>query len=356
MTPRRPAYTLIEMLVASASAGVLMVSMSSSLYIATQSLSINSGAAAEQTELRRATNRMMDDLRHATSFAERTTTALTFTVPDRSGDGLEETLRYAWSGVAGDPLTLEYNGASATTVIDGVTSLNLTYIERLMEAEVVEGSGTEAGSVVYEEFTEAKLAGNSISLAIDTPPGYAENDLLIAALATDGDSSASLTAPAGWNLIHVGHSTNDVSLGVWWKLAAASEASSHEFTWSPLERAYGWIMRFTGHDQAGPIEASAVLTGYDSSPTCDAVSTSTDNCLILRIGGFDDDDVTIDDAGMALHTTITMDESNESASTSGGAAYMTQEASGDGATANFALTGTEQYVTVTLAIKPGAAP
>ena len=41
---------------------------------------------------------LMADVGMALSFSERSTKAITFTVPDRNGDSLVETIRYAWSG------------------------------------------------------------------------------------------------------------------------------------------------------------------------------------------------------------------------------------------------------------------
>jgi hypothetical protein len=75
--------------------------------------------------------------------------------------------------------------------------------------------------------------------------------------------------------------------------------------------------------------------------------------MILRIGGFDDDDITVDNPGLPDCAPITMDESNSSWGTvSGGAGYVCQEATGASGTSNFQLTASEQYITVTIAIAP----
>ena len=76
--------------------------------------------------------------------------------------------------------------------------------------------------------------------------------------------------------------------------------------------------------------------------------------MIVRIGGFDDDDITVDDTGLDDgHTDITMDESGTgSYSCSGGAGYKQQPAIGDSGTVTFDLTSGGQYRTVTIAIAP----
>ena len=55
---------------------------------------------------------------------------MTFTVADRTGDSAADTIRYAWSGVAGDPLTRQINAGTAVTVAANVQSLQLSYDSR----------------------------------------------------------------------------------------------------------------------------------------------------------------------------------------------------------------------------------
>ena len=160
----------------------------------------------------------------------------------------------------------------------------------------------------YREFTEAKAASDTASITISTPDTN-EGDLLIAAVATDGDTSLSLADPGGWTEIYVDDNGTETTLGVWWKLAGASEPGTHEFDWTGDEQAYGWMMRVTGHDASGPIDDSAPDGESSSTPTSPAVTTTVSDALILRLGAFDDGDITEDDPGLSDHTAITMDKS-----------------------------------------------
>ena len=181
-----------------------------------------------------------------------------------------------------------------------------------------------------------------------------EGDLLIAAVATDASETISEPAGEDWTLLSHGKGDNRVTFGVWAKLASASESASHTFTWGSNEQAYGWIMRFTGHDPENPIDVMAALGDKsDSTPPSPSVTTTVNNAMILRLGGFDEDDVTVDDTGLPGHTTITMDMSdNDGDAASGGAAYMYQLEPGSSGSINFDLTNKEEYRTVTLAISP----
>jgi len=143
--------------------------------------------------------------------------------------------------------------------------------------------------------------------------GGIEGDLLIAAVATDGDTSSSLAPPGGegWTEIDIDNYSGEVTLGAWWKLAEASESASHQFTWTGDEQAYGWMMQFTGHDSSDPIDVFSAGGQSSSTPTSPAVTTTVNNCMIVRLGAFDGDDITENDPGLSGHTAITMDESSQ---------------------------------------------
>ena len=174
-----------------------------------------------------------------------------------------------------------------------------------------------AEAVVYIDFEEAKVGSDAESITISTPDTN-EGDLLIAAVATDG--STTISPPSGWTLINCGTYSSEVTLAAWWKIADASEPTNHTFTWSGAEQAYGWMMRFVGHDST-PINAWATNGETSSTPTSPAVTTTVDNCLILRLGGFDDGDVNTlpepGNPGLSGHTPITMDESAATGLTGG---------------------------------------
>ena len=95
-------------------------------------------------------------------------------------------------------------------------------------------------------------------------------------------------------------------------------------------------------------------TGNSGDPVSNNLITGTDGSLILRLGGFDDDDITLDVPGLPEHTVITMDRSNTGVqnTVSGGAGYVIQPTAGDTGTSTFDLTAKEQYRTITIAIRP----
>ena len=112
-------------------------------------------------------------------------------------------------------------------------------------------------------------------------------------------------------------------------------------------------MRFTGHDPASPIDVYSNSVGSSSVPTSSSVNTTIANTMILRLGGFDDDDITAGAPGLSGHTAINMGRSDiGNFSASGGSGYVLQPIAGDSGVSSFTLTNSEQYVTVTIAIAP----
>jgi len=181
-----------------------------------------------------------------------------------------------------------------------------------------------------------------------------EGDLLIAVVAADGTETIDEPAGQDWTLLSHGNGDGQVTVGVWAKLASASESPSHTFTWGSNEEAYGWIMQFTGHDANNPID---VMDSSDGSaknkPPTPSVTTTVGNAMILRIGGFDHKDVNLDITGLSDYTDITMDISSENdGAASGGAGYILQSAADSSGTETFSLSNSEEYRTITIAIAP----
>jgi type II secretory pathway pseudopilin PulG len=193
----------------------------------------------------------------------------------------------------------DYNG-----VIDDVRIYN-----RALSADEI---ANLANILRYRDFNEAKAGPYSPVITISRPSSTNAGDLLIAAVATDGDTSGVIASPGGWTLIDRGAYNGEVTLAAWWKIAGASEPASYQFTWwGSSKDAYGWIMRFTGHDPTNPIHnQSANGQGDTNTPTSPAVTTTVNDCLILRLGAFDDDGIVVDSPGLPGHTAITMDESH----------------------------------------------
>jgi len=116
------------MTVAMAVMTILMGSLASAILVASKSIEPPSSTVDSNRQAAEAANQITEDAAYAINFTERTRKSITFQVPDRDGDNMPETIRYAWSGTSGNPLTYEYNGGSAVTMLEDVRQFDLSYL------------------------------------------------------------------------------------------------------------------------------------------------------------------------------------------------------------------------------------
>ncbi len=135
---RTSGYTLFELVVAMTSATVLMAGMASTIYIAFQGSDLTSGATANTLAGLAQLSEMTSELQFALTVTEKEVTAITFTVADRTdADTNPETIRYSWSGTAGDPLTRQDNGGATVALVDNVHDFGIEYHKPSVSIEYV---------------------------------------------------------------------------------------------------------------------------------------------------------------------------------------------------------------------------
>lgn len=168
----RRAFSLLETAVSLGSASVLTVGLGASLVVATRGLDLNSAPDGKRVDATRVARDLARDLQQATRFTEQTATAATFLVPDRDADGRPETIRYAWSGAAGNPLTMSMNGAAANEVAPGVESLNFSYSAQAMTApaQPSESAATGVKLLYVTAGTTVQTSGASASQRVASGP------------------------------------------------------------------------------------------------------------------------------------------------------------------------------------------
>lgn len=126
MAQTRPnAFTLIETVLSLAIVGVVAMSATSIVLLTSKAMPSADDADVANVSTRDIVNRIGSELSTATSIVAVAPHSIVFTVPDRDGDALEETFRYRWSGVAGEPLEWQYNGGTAITVASSVSDFSL---------------------------------------------------------------------------------------------------------------------------------------------------------------------------------------------------------------------------------------
>ena len=123
----RPAVTLIEVVVTTATMTVLLGGIGSALVVASRALPGPRDQLGAAIAAASVVGDIAAELYCAQTVTELAPAAIEFTVADRNNDAAPETIRYAWSGTDGDSLTRAYNGAAAVAVFDDVREFALRY-------------------------------------------------------------------------------------------------------------------------------------------------------------------------------------------------------------------------------------
>lgn len=130
--PQRRGLTLVELATSMAITAILMGGLASTILVATRALDSGTGPAAKASEAADVLNVITADLNVALSYTEWTDQVVTFTVPDRDGDEVPDTLRYAWSGTPGDPLTRQCGAGPVVTIAEDVQDFAFQRLKRTL--------------------------------------------------------------------------------------------------------------------------------------------------------------------------------------------------------------------------------
>ncbi|EMI22062.1 hypothetical protein RMSM_01009 [Rhodopirellula maiorica SM1] len=122
----RRGMLLMELVVALLVSSIIIAGLHASLAISVRSIPDSDGSTASALRGTRIADQLATELETAVHITERSATTIGFTVPDRDGDGWDERIRYAWTGVPGGPLTRQYNESTPLTIAEDVDQFNLT--------------------------------------------------------------------------------------------------------------------------------------------------------------------------------------------------------------------------------------
>jgi hypothetical protein len=140
---------------------ILLVAMGGALALSSQAVPDEDNRTTRIVDASAVIDQIASELTYAITFSELTETAVTFTVADRDADSVVETIRYAWSGTAGDPLTRQCNGGAIVEIVQDVQEFELDCITRTETT-----TETQTGSTVSDEILLASFDG---WLGVETP-------------------------------------------------------------------------------------------------------------------------------------------------------------------------------------------
>lgn len=154
----RRGFSMLEAVISLTLLSIVMVSVGSAMIFAAQATPDDDSAVMAVLNDHEVLSRITDDLSQAIYITEQTATAVTAVVPDRTGDGVPDRLRYAWGGAGDDPLTYAINGSAPGEVAGDVAGFKLTYTTKPSETRF---------SAPLEAQAEQIVGTRSIALSAD---------------------------------------------------------------------------------------------------------------------------------------------------------------------------------------------
>lgn len=119
--------SLIEIAIALPTIGILTVGMCSAVLLSVRAVPQEGSMITASVEAARLIEQFERDVRCATQVVRSDIHEFQFIVPDRTGDGTPETIRYWWSGKAGSPIYRQINKSDAESVLQQAESFHLHY-------------------------------------------------------------------------------------------------------------------------------------------------------------------------------------------------------------------------------------
>ncbi|RJP37672.1 MAG: hypothetical protein C4547_05395 [Phycisphaerales bacterium] len=122
---RRGGFTLIELTASMLVAGLCIGATVSALHVVTTGGARLAQRSEAQAAVGIGVNRMIAELSMAMTVVSISSTGISFTHPDVTGDSVDDQITYAWSGTPGDPVTRKLNSNAAAAVISGAADFSL---------------------------------------------------------------------------------------------------------------------------------------------------------------------------------------------------------------------------------------
>lgn len=216
---RRHAATLVELVAGLAITAVLIGGLASAMTLASRAVPDPGSPMAAGIEGFHAAEQIAGDLYCAQTFSTATATGVVFTVADRGWKATPgaEIIRYAWSGIPGDPLVCQYNSNPQVDLVPTVYEFDLAYeVDTVSETTIAETT-TETGEFGLVSFdgwagitaTKSQLSISNVGWTSEyfeyTPPAGTTNLIFTRAIVL---MSRMITAPTSFT-VGIHRSRND---------------------------------------------------------------------------------------------------------------------------------------------------
>lgn len=158
----RRAFTLVESVVSLAIVALIGAAIGSSMLLAARASPASTDRDSTTLTACQWADMLAGDLALAQTITSSSATSAEFTVADRTGDSVPETIRWEWPGAAGSTLRRTYNGVM--TQGPALASFKLTF-NTVSGAEDIASTPAEGSETLLCDFNQPTTASSAMSSA-----------------------------------------------------------------------------------------------------------------------------------------------------------------------------------------------
>ena len=216
----------------------------------------------------------------------------------------------------------------------------------------------------WSNYQDNTFTGASTSVAVGSTSKIgvcgtiSQYDLLVAKLIIEGETTDTITPPAGW--VQLGTNQNDGTsfITYWYKIAGASETCSYTFSWVNSHFMAWYLVDYNGTDHTSPVDSATITGSFTTSGTtpitATGITTGAANELVVVSYDSTTNAPTITPPTTPAGITNRINQTQESSTASTNVNDFAQATAG--ATGNISASGAQSvnkvFVFLTLGIKP----
>jgi hypothetical protein len=163
---RRGGFTLIEVSAGLIASAFLLAGLAGSIFLATQANRTDLGPFRNSSAAAFALDEVTRELSYATKVRSVTPgRSVEVEVPDRTGDGAADVVRYEWSGTAGAPLQRQFNGGASTTA-GSLQAFDLQTTSKTVTEQMIGSITNTSGQGLWYDKSSAQFFEGSVGLDV----------------------------------------------------------------------------------------------------------------------------------------------------------------------------------------------
>jgi hypothetical protein len=340
----RRGTSLIELTATLMTSAILITGLVSSILISQRSLQTSTAHQQNTVHQRHSMEQLRADLREATKIESTTSTNLSITVPDRTGDDIPDVITYDFPASGSTSLSRTANSVTIPYSMGTIARTNRP------SYTVPTAPVTPTPTVLRVSGFSSNLSSNSTtSISLQAPSNSLAGDMLVLVLSANSTSGTFTVTPGSWTSLY-NRSNVGLQQRVWWRLATADETTSTTINCTNSIRMSAGLIRLSGHN--GTITPhTSTSVGTSVNPTSVGCATTTNNMLLFRVLTSNDDCYFGDFTGLYNHHTLIMRSGDTSSSAVMlGVGYRKIPTPTTSTTINFALADSEPFITGSFAV------